>query len=128
MSAIVGILIAFYIVFTQSVWIFGRLLPFIFPVPYERELSFGAAAVVAGLAAGWMAHRYGVSAWRVGLFAGLAPAAAVLIGTTFIGEIAKLIRETPPLEYALLVGEVVLAMFACKLGALARAKVRGRTR
>ena len=128
MAAIVGILIAFYLVFTQSVWIFGRILAFIFPVPYERELSFGAAAIVAGLAAGWMAHRYGVSAWRVGLLAGLAPVAAVLLGTTFISEFAKLIRETPPIEYALLVGEVALAMFACKLGALARAKVRGRTR
>ena len=128
MSAIVGILIAFYLVFTQSVWIFGRILAFISPVPYERELSFGTAAVVAGLAAGWMAHRYGVSAWRVGLFAGLAPVAAVLIGTTFINEIAKLVRETPPIEYVLLVGEIALAMFACKLGALARAKVRGRIR
>jgi hypothetical protein len=128
MGALLGILIAFYLVFIQSVWLFQRIFGFIIPMPHRTDVSYALAALVAGVAAGWMAHRYRVSEWRVGFLAGLAPVAAILIGTTLIGEFTTIIRETPPLRYALFAGEIVLAMIACKLGALARAKIRGRTR
>ncbi len=128
MGAILGILIAFYLIFTQSVWIFGRIFGYLIPVPNETEVSYAFAALIAGVTAGWMAHRYNVSEWRVGLLAGFAPVAAILIGTTLIGEFAAILQRTPPFRYVLFAGEVALAILACKLGALARAKVRGRTR
>jgi hypothetical protein len=128
MGAMLGILIAFYLIFTQSVWVFGRIFGYLIPMPYETEVSYAIAALIAGVAAGWMAHRYRVSEWRVGLLAGLAPVAAILIGTTLLGEFTAILQRTSPLRYVLFAGEVALAVFACKLGALARARVRVRTR
>ncbi|HEY6103002.1 MAG TPA: hypothetical protein VI007_07240 [bacterium] len=128
MGVTLGILIAFYLIFTQSVWVFARIFGYLIPVPNEMEVSYASAALIAGVAAGWMAHRYNLSAWRVGLLAGIAPVAVILIGTTLIGEFAAILQRTTPLRYALFAGEVALAILSCKLGALARAKVRGRPR
>ena len=128
MGVMLGILVAFFLIFTQSVWVFGRVFGYLLPVPNEMEVSYASAALIAGVAAGWMAHRYNVSEWRVGLLAGFAPVVAILIGTTLIGEFAAILQKTPPIRYVLFAGEVALVILACKLGALVRAKVRGRTR
>lgn len=95
MGVTLGILIAFYLIFTQSVCVFARIFGYLISVPNEMEVSYASAALIAGAAAGWMAHRYNLSSWRVGLLAGFAPVAAILIGTTLIGEFAAILHRTP---------------------------------
>jgi hypothetical protein len=125
MAVTLGIIIAFFLILTQSVWVFNWIFSSMVPVPYSAEVSIGAAAVVAGFGAGWMAHRYGISSWRVGVLVGLVPAAAIVIGTTVLGDLARIIRETSPGRYALFGGEIAVAVLACRMGAVLRAKVRG---
>lgn len=126
MAITLGITIAFFLILTQSVWVFNWVFSTIFPGPYTTDASVGAAALTAGFGAGWMAHRHRISEWRVGLFAALVPAAAIVIGTTVIGDLVRLLRETPPVRYGLFAAEMAVAFFACRLGAFARAKIRGR--